>query len=241
MRWASLARGANGVAAAKARLIARTRIEKEPRVWGAVAATLGRLAYTTAPDVQQVETILAASPHPGDHGASIDALLGAVEGLEALARQSGKVSPLSGTTLNGLRAASELEGRAQDAAKLTRIRRLATLALTAAGAVNATAARGGNRGPRRRSAAFDDDCCACGNRWSRGSRRERSRRCQPSRSLRSPPDMGSPAPEDIMPPGTKRPFAIRIRTSRCSPSICWATAARPTNPRPARCRRWRKG
>jgi cyclophilin family peptidyl-prolyl cis-trans isomerase/HEAT repeat protein len=130
-----LGRGPTGVAAAKTRLVARTRIEKEPRVWGPVAATLGRLSYTTAADVQQVESILAAVlPTPATTALSIDALLGAVEGLEALARQSGKVSPLKETTLNGLRAASELEGRAQDAAKLTRIRRLATLALAAAGA-----------------------------------------------------------------------------------------------------------
>ncbi|MGH9176398.1 MAG: peptidylprolyl isomerase, partial [Vicinamibacterales bacterium] len=77
----------------------------------------------------------AVLPTPTTTALSIDALLGAVEGLEALARLSGKIAPLKATTLNGLRAASELEGRAQDAAKLTRIRRLATLALTASGAV----------------------------------------------------------------------------------------------------------
>jgi cyclophilin family peptidyl-prolyl cis-trans isomerase/HEAT repeat protein len=58
-----------------------------------------------------------------------------VEGLEALARQSGKVSKLKAATLSGLRAAAGLQGRAQDADKLTRIRRLATLALIAAGGV----------------------------------------------------------------------------------------------------------
>ena len=54
-----LARGAKGVADAKARLLARARIEKEPRVWAVVAATLGRLPYTTAADVQQVEAAIA--------------------------------------------------------------------------------------------------------------------------------------------------------------------------------------
>ena len=129
-----LARGPDGVAAARARLLARARIEKEPRVWAAVAATLGRLAYTTTAEVQHVETTLArVLPTQATTELSIDALLGAVEGLEALTRQSGKISALNTTTLKGLRAASELEGRAQDAAKLTRIRRLATMALTAAG------------------------------------------------------------------------------------------------------------
>ena len=72
------------------------------------------------------------------HAVRLDAVLGAVEGLEALARQSGKISRLSGPTLTGLRAASELEGRAQDAEKLTRIRRFASLALMASGGARRT-------------------------------------------------------------------------------------------------------
>jgi cyclophilin family peptidyl-prolyl cis-trans isomerase/HEAT repeat protein len=129
-----LARGPQGVTDAKNRLLARTRIEREPRVWGAVAATLGRIPYTTAADVQQVETAIArVLPTPTSSAVRLDEVLGAVEGLESLARQSGKISRLSGPTLTGLRAASELEGRAQDAEKLTRIRRLASLALMASG------------------------------------------------------------------------------------------------------------
>ena len=129
-----LARGPKGVADAKTRLLARTRIEKEPRVWGVVAATLGRIPYSTAADVQQVETAIArVLPTPSATAVRLDEVLGAVEGLESLARQSGKISRLSGPTLTGLRAASELEGRAQDAEKLTRIRRLASLALMASG------------------------------------------------------------------------------------------------------------
>jgi HEAT repeat protein len=131
-----LARGPTGVTDAKTRLLARARIEADPRVWGVVAATLGRLAYTTAADVDQVESAIARVLPSADATAiQIDALLGAAEGLEALARLSGKISRLKAPTLDGLRAASALEGRAQDADKLTRIRRLATLALTASGAV----------------------------------------------------------------------------------------------------------
>lgn len=131
-----LARGPKGIAAAQPRLLARARMEKEPRVWAVVAATLGRLPYTDAADVRRAEAALAeVLPTPTTTALSLDAVLGAVEGLEAMARQSGKIAPLGATTVNGLRAAAELEGRAQDADKLTRIRRLATAALTAAGAV----------------------------------------------------------------------------------------------------------
>ncbi|HUE85501.1 MAG TPA: peptidylprolyl isomerase [Vicinamibacterales bacterium] len=130
-----LAKGAEGVTQAKGRLLTRARVEQEPRAWGAVAATLGRLAYTTAADVEQVETALArVLPNKTSTVIQIDAVLGATEGLEALARQSGKISRLKPATLDGLRAAAVLEGRAQDADKMARIRRLATLALTAAGA-----------------------------------------------------------------------------------------------------------
>jgi cyclophilin family peptidyl-prolyl cis-trans isomerase/HEAT repeat protein len=131
-----LARGEQGVADAKGRLLVRARSEGDPRVWGTVAATLGRLAYTTAADVDQVETVIArVLPSAAATAIQIDAVLGAVEGLEALARQSGKVSRLKATTISGLRVAAVLEGGAQDAAKLARIRRLATVALTTAGGV----------------------------------------------------------------------------------------------------------
>jgi cyclophilin family peptidyl-prolyl cis-trans isomerase/HEAT repeat protein len=131
-----LARGAKGVADAKPRLLARAKIEADPRAWGAIAATLGRLPYTTADDVDQAEAVIARVLPAGDATAiQIDALLGATEGLEGLARQSGKIAKLKPATLEGLRAASKLQGRAQDADKLARIRRFATMALTASGAV----------------------------------------------------------------------------------------------------------
>jgi cyclophilin family peptidyl-prolyl cis-trans isomerase/HEAT repeat protein len=130
-----LAKGTDGVTQAKSRLMMRARVEKEPRAWGVVAATLGRLGYTTAAEVDEVETAIArVLPSKTSTAIQIDALLGAAEGLEALARQSGKISRLKAPTLDGLRAAAVLEGRAQDADKLARIRRLATLALTASGA-----------------------------------------------------------------------------------------------------------
>ena len=130
-----LARGEKGVADAKSRLLQRAKVEQEPRVWGTVAATLGRLPYTAASDVDQVEAVIArVLPSSTSTAIQIDALLGATEGLESLARQSGKLSKLKASTITGLRAAAVLQGRAQDADKLARIRRFATLALTAAGA-----------------------------------------------------------------------------------------------------------
>jgi cyclophilin family peptidyl-prolyl cis-trans isomerase/HEAT repeat protein len=129
-----LARGAKEVADAKSRLLARTRIEREPRVWAVVAATLGRLPYTAAAEFDEVEAVLArALPSEKTTAVRLDEVLGAVEGLESLSRLP-KISKLKDATIRGLRAASGLEGRREDAEKLARIRRFATQALTASGA-----------------------------------------------------------------------------------------------------------
>jgi cyclophilin family peptidyl-prolyl cis-trans isomerase/HEAT repeat protein len=131
-----LARTPEGVADAMPRLLTRARVEADPRVWGVVAATLGRLPYATAANVDAAESAIArVLPGANATAIQIDAVLGATEGLEALARQSGKIARLKEATLNGLRAAAALEGRAQDAQKLARIRRLATLTLVTAGAM----------------------------------------------------------------------------------------------------------
>src|SRR5918994_1805530 len=107
------------------------------RVWPTRSRDSWRgLPYTTAEDIDKVEAVIArVLPSGAATAIQIDALLGAAQGLEAMARQSGKISKLKETTLAGLRVASKLEGRAQDAEKLARIRRLATMALTASGAV----------------------------------------------------------------------------------------------------------
>jgi cyclophilin family peptidyl-prolyl cis-trans isomerase/HEAT repeat protein len=131
---AQLARGPKGVTDAKTRLLARLRVEREPRVWGAAASGLGRLPYTTAAEFDEAEAAIARPlPTEKTTAVRIDEVLGAVEGIESLSRLV-KISKLKDATLRGLKAASALEGRAQDAEKLARIRRLATLALTAQGA-----------------------------------------------------------------------------------------------------------
>jgi cyclophilin family peptidyl-prolyl cis-trans isomerase/HEAT repeat protein len=131
-----LARGPEGVAAAKSRLLARRRGEQTPRVRGVVAATLGRLAYVAAEDVREAERAIAPLVPIEASVANLDEIAGAVEGLEALIRQSSKLAPPSSDTIARLKAASTIQGRAQDAEKLARIRRLARSALTAAGRVD---------------------------------------------------------------------------------------------------------
>src|SRR6266508_684125 len=133
-----VARGQDGLSAAKSRLLARARAEQTPRVRGVAAATLGRLPYTGAADVQQVEHVLAQMLPPASKEqraavVNLDEIAGTVEGLEALIRQSGKTSPPEADTIARLRGVGTIEGRAQDAETLARIRRLVRAALIAAG------------------------------------------------------------------------------------------------------------
>jgi cyclophilin family peptidyl-prolyl cis-trans isomerase len=142
-----LARGPEGVASAKTRLLARVRGEQEPRVRGVAAATLGRLAYTTAADVQQAEKAIAPLVPMSPTVVNLDEIAGAVEGLEALIRVSGKLSAPSADTIARLRVAAQLEGRQQDTQVLVRIRRLATSAITAAGRLDRELLEAGARDP----------------------------------------------------------------------------------------------
>jgi cyclophilin family peptidyl-prolyl cis-trans isomerase/HEAT repeat protein len=130
-----MAQGDEGLAAAKTRLLNRARGEQTPRVRGVIAATLGRLPYKDPADVRQAEQTIAQMLPAAAGVANLDEVAGAVEGLEALIRLRLKVAAPSADTIARLRVASRMEGRPEDAEKLARIRRLATLALTAAGAV----------------------------------------------------------------------------------------------------------
>ena len=137
---AQLALGPDGISAAKSRLLVRARGETTPRVRGAIAAALGRIPYTSATDVQQVERAIAAllpaaSEAQRSAVVNLDEIAGAVEGLEALIRQTAKIGRPAADTLARLRGVAAIEGRAQDAEVLARIRRLSRAALTAAGGV----------------------------------------------------------------------------------------------------------
>jgi cyclophilin family peptidyl-prolyl cis-trans isomerase/HEAT repeat protein len=131
-----LARGSQGLADGQTPLVARAKAETDPRVWGVIAATLGRLPYTTAVEVSRAEAVMATG-FPSQDGGSKNpaAVLGTVEGFEALARQSGKIAKLTPATLTGLRAARAMRSGG-DVETLARIRRLATLTLTSAGGVD---------------------------------------------------------------------------------------------------------
>lgn len=139
-----LARTNDAVIDAKRRLIARSLIEPDRRVWGVVAATLGRLAYTTAADIDDAETVLATVLPPATGPFSdVDALVGAVEGFEALSRQTAKIARPKPSTVDGLRRASRLTAPAARADALVRVRRLALLALVSANAVDAATLESG--------------------------------------------------------------------------------------------------
>lgn len=144
---------ADGLAGAKSRLVARLKAEQHPRVRGVIAATLGRLSFTSPRDVQETEQLLAAllpapavpsSKAPVRAGRDVqsithlnlDEVAGAVEGLEALLRQSGKLTAPAADTVARLRTAGSIQGRPEDADQLARIRRLARLALNAAAVID---------------------------------------------------------------------------------------------------------
>jgi cyclophilin family peptidyl-prolyl cis-trans isomerase/HEAT repeat protein len=127
-----MARGPEGLSGAKSRLLARVKGEQTPRVRGVVAATLGRLPYTTARDAQEAERAIAPLVPMMVTVANLDEIAGAVEGLEALIRQNAKLFSPSADTVSRLKAVSTIEGRQEDAETVSRIRRLARLALTTA-------------------------------------------------------------------------------------------------------------
>jgi cyclophilin family peptidyl-prolyl cis-trans isomerase/HEAT repeat protein len=122
---------ADGLQSARTALLARAKSETVPTVLGVLAATLGRLAYSTAAEVQESERAIAASMT-----ANLDQTAGAVEGFEALLRQSGKLSSPSGDTLARLRTAATLRRGGQEGDLAARIRRLARLALNTATAID---------------------------------------------------------------------------------------------------------
>ena len=115
-----------------ATLRARLDAETDPDVRGVVAAALGRLPYQDVLEVGRVEAALR--PLAGSTEPSI--ALGAVNGLESLARLQRDRAPLRDETLDALRAAARTVG---DGETTRRVRRLALSALIAAGAIDAPA------------------------------------------------------------------------------------------------------
>ena len=202
-----LARGPKGVADAKPRLLARAKIEGDPRAWGAIAATLGRLPYTTADDVDQAEAVIARVLPAGDATAiQIDALLGAAEGLEGagaserqdLEAQAGDARRAAGREQApgpgpGCRQAGADPAFRDDG--VDRERRGA-----------AAAARRVDGRRRCRGASSGDGGGARRRRGSRGDSQKGPCRRQSAGALRSASDLGPRAAEDL------------LRTGRCGNS-----------------------
>lgn len=144
----------SNVSDVQARLMERLGEESDADAWGAAAATLGRLPYTAAADIQKTEQLLTAvlpaaperSSRPVHYGQP-DAMLGAARGLASLVRISRKIAPPSPATIESLRAAAVLRGSLGDE-RFPQIRRYAWLALTPLAQVDA---------PRIETALADGD------------------------------------------------------------------------------------
>jgi len=109
-------------------LSARLEIEEEPSVRSALAQSIGRLPYRSAAEVGRAETALLEL---WARGTSSDDRLGFAKGLEALARLSGEIRPLSSEALAALGTLVRA-----DTARDARIRRLALQAVVAAHAAD---------------------------------------------------------------------------------------------------------
>ncbi|MCC7126795.1 MAG: peptidylprolyl isomerase [Acidobacteria bacterium] len=99
-------------------------------VWGEMAAALGRLPYTTPEQVARTETLLVdrlPSPDSFDEPETA-AIIGAVRGLESLARVSRKVAQFQPRTWDRLRWSATAQRPAADP-RSSWIRRLAMAAL----------------------------------------------------------------------------------------------------------------
>lgn len=126
------------LATATAAILARLRVEPDPLVRGTVAETLGRLPVRSLVTLREVEEALRVrlqDAHPA-------VVAGAAKGLETLIRTTLKMQPPEVATLTQLRAAATLAADPADA-DFAQVRRLAWLALGAAGPIDlATIERG---------------------------------------------------------------------------------------------------
>ena len=113
-------------------LLDRLDKEPDPEVVGVLCRTLGRLPYADAGEVQRIEERLVDVSR---RQRTVDVALGVAMGLETLVRERGTLSPPAPDTLARLRALTS-DTTASVASAGTRVRRLALLALTEAGAAD---------------------------------------------------------------------------------------------------------
>jgi cyclophilin family peptidyl-prolyl cis-trans isomerase/HEAT repeat protein len=124
------------LAAVTRALLARLRAERDPSVAGTIAETLGRLPHRTAASVREAEDALRGWLSQ----------VGAFRGMEALIRFNRTLQAPEAATIDALRTAATL---AADAARpdQTIIRRVAWLAVNAAGAADLRLAQRGSTDP----------------------------------------------------------------------------------------------
>ena len=130
------------LATATTALLSRLRMEPDAVTRGIVAATLGRLPHRSLAVIRDVELQLRVrlqDAHPL-------VVAGAAKGLDALIRNTVKVQPPEAATISQLRAAASLGSDPSDA-DLALVRRLAWLALSAAGPVDITTIERGYEDP----------------------------------------------------------------------------------------------
>jgi len=132
--------GSARVIAAADRLSARLAVERDPRVRGVIAQTIGRLPYPEISRIQRAEAlILSAAGSAADplDPARLPALLGAALGAESLYRLNAKTISPGADSVARLRsmAIGQLKTSAGNPSAVeiaARVRRLAVMALTAA-------------------------------------------------------------------------------------------------------------
>lgn len=122
-------------------LLARTKAEIDPITRGIVLETLGRLPLRDSAMARDVERALRAGLADSD----ARVVAGAAKGLDAFIRITGKIQPPEAATIEQLRAAAA--GAVKTDPDSTKARRLAWLALTAAGPVDIAALERGVSDP----------------------------------------------------------------------------------------------
>ena len=127
------------VAIVRKTLLARIAAETDAYASGVAAQTLGRLPFRSAAEVIEAEKAIAIVERPA-------ALSGAVKGFETLIRVYQKLQPPSPGTIARLRTAAMLGSDTPDGGRAY-IRRVAWLALNAAGVLDAAFIRRGLEDP----------------------------------------------------------------------------------------------
>jgi cyclophilin family peptidyl-prolyl cis-trans isomerase len=117
-------------------------LQEGPTVRGTIGRTLGRLRYADAARFRRAQETLIGLTRDGDVDAPFVAMIGAVMGLESMARGTGR-DRMSEASIERLRELTTLGRTADDA----RVRRVAMMALSTIGEVDSDVLGNGVRDP----------------------------------------------------------------------------------------------